>query len=272
MQTGLKSDGFCLYNQSASSFFWTMQPHQYENTYTYGEVGVPSNGGGPGSYVRPNVIDIDSFLSGRDNTVSKCIPPAPSLADLEQPELRLQNLNTDDIEQYLVPMYTKDVKSARSEDAIDFNRWTFLPSDPQNLRHIIEETSASRGGVDTKNFVKLAWNPQTENQSMLPIENFGNIDYKKNLCMLNLNPQRVCGTECEGINGYPGNNILTGEPIKNVKPLLYTKAPNHENYPFTDITSQQLVEAGAAPCGPNYFYGDKYQYGNCPVIKTKHNF
>lgn len=283
MQTGLKSDGFCLYNQSASEYFWVMQPGQYENTYAYGEVGVPVNGGGPGSYIRRDGIDIDSFLSGRDNPLSKCTPPAPSLQDLDMPTLHAQKDIDPD---FMIPMYTKQLKSANDLSTVDFDRWTYLPSDPQNLRHVIEELAPSRGGLNTTNFIKLAWNP--ENNSIPPnnVENFTNDIYDNNnnnnnsnkqnpkLCMLNLDPSRVCGKECEGINGYPGTYPGPNPPYKNmdVTPMLRTKPPHHENYPFTDITSQQLVNVGAAPCGTNYFYGDKYQYGSCPKLNIPHNF
>jgi hypothetical protein len=85
MQTGLKSDNFCGYNQAAAPFFWIFQPRQYENTYATGEIGVFAAGGSAGSYVRPEVVDVSSFLLGLDNILSKCTPPAPSLDSLNNP-------------------------------------------------------------------------------------------------------------------------------------------------------------------------------------------
>lgn len=82
MQTGLKTDNFCGYNQAAAPFYWVFEPGQYENTYVVGEVGIIPNGGGPGSYVRPDVIDVSSFLLGTDNILTKCIPPVPDFAQV----------------------------------------------------------------------------------------------------------------------------------------------------------------------------------------------
>ncbi len=85
-QTNLKSDNFCGFNQAASPFFWIMEPGQYENTYASGEVGVFATS----NYVRPDVIQASSFLSGRDDILSRCNPPVPSLADTHQEPLRPQ--------------------------------------------------------------------------------------------------------------------------------------------------------------------------------------
>ena len=60
-QTNLKSDDFCGYNQASAPFFWILEAGQYENSYAYGEVGINASGGTGGSYIRPDVVDIDSF-------------------------------------------------------------------------------------------------------------------------------------------------------------------------------------------------------------------
>jgi hypothetical protein len=253
MQTGLKSDDFCGYNIESAPFYWLFQKGQYQDTYTIGEVGVPSGGGMPGSYERPEIVDIGSFLSGRDNILSKCMPPTPSLDSLNKPTGPYGAPGTDGSagtqdfikEQkstsVLLPKYTKEKRSANSVDSIDYNRWTPLSTEPQDLRFVIENFSNQRGGFDTRNYVKSAWS----NQNNTPY-------YSKDACETNLDPSRVCGPECAGITGYS----------KNIVPILPGKP--QEDYPFVDITSQQIVGVGAAPCGSQFFSGPSYQYGSCP--------
>jgi len=248
MQTDLKSDNFCGYNQSAAEFFWTFMPNQYSNTYSIGEVGVPAGGGMAGSYVRPDVIDVSSFLSGRDDILSKCTPPVPSLDSLNEPPLAVQG-NID----MLVPKYTKELRSTNALDSIDYNRYTpNLPVDPQDVRFVIEDMAPQRGGFNTRNYVRSAWN----NQNNVP-------NFDKNSCMTNLDPAMAFGPESTKVNGYPGVNPLTGQR----KSAIYMpagKPPGQPDYPFTDITSQQIQSVGAAACGPQFFSGPNYTIGSCP--------
>jgi hypothetical protein len=261
MQTDLKSDDFCGYNISASEFYWTLQPGQYNNTYVMGEVGVGFQGGGPGSYIRPDVVDISSFLSGRNDNLSKCSPPVPSLDALNEPPLHLQETSTE----FLVPLYTKEKRSAVELDSVDYNRWVPLYTDPQNLRHVIEETSpAQRGGLSTQLYTKAAWNQENFNN----IPNNRNRNFNNNrakLCQTTLDPARFFPGS-EGITGYPGVNPLTGKKMD----VTYTppnKPPNDPNYPWKDITAQQLYDVGAAPCGPSFFSGKNYDVGSCPQVE-----
>ena len=67
-QTNLQSDAFCSYNQSSAPLEWILQKDQYNNTFAIGSISIyPSE-----NAVRPDVINIDSFLSGRDDILSKC--------------------------------------------------------------------------------------------------------------------------------------------------------------------------------------------------------
>jgi hypothetical protein len=232
--TNLKSDAWCGYNQSASPFFWVMEPGQYANTYVFGEVGVNATGGTGGSYVRPDTIDISSFLSGRDDMLSKCQPPIPDLDEVKVEKFRVQNTkNTIN----LLPKYTREKKSAVDLASIDYNRWQPQDIDPQDLRFIIEDMWAQRGGMDTQNFSKLAWN--------------------KSNCNLILDPARACGEYCESVSGYPGKQWVTGKPS------------TEPEYPFVGPYSQDIVSVGAAACGDNYFYGPRNEQGNCPVPQSK---
>lgn len=260
MQTNLKSDDFCGYNIAAAPFFYTFQPDQYHNTYVYGEIGVSANGGGPGSYTPPNVIDISSFLSGRDDILTRCLPPTPALEDLEQPPLTPQQELDASL---LIPQYTKNTRSENDLSSINYNRWTPLYSEPQNLRHVIEDLSAQRGGLNTQNFIKSAWSKNNNGMNREFREGFQNSEEQNpNLCMLNLDPSRVFpGSEL--INGYPGNDWITGRP-KQVSYMAPEKPPNDPNYPWKDITSQELFNVGASACGNSYFSGPKYDIGSCP--------
>lgn len=271
MLTGLKSDDFCGYNISAAPFYWTFEPGQYENTYAYGEVGVNANGGGPGSYMRADVVDVDSFLSGRDQILTKCTPPTPSLGSLNRPVLHPQpEMNVE----LLQPVYSKEKRSSNGLDAIDYNRFNYLYSNPQNLRHVIEEVAPQRGGMATQEFVKSSWNQYNNSNVVGSNNNMGflnavsngpTLPQKQALCQLSLDPNRVCGPECEGINGYPGVNPLTGQKAS-VSYIAPGKPPGDSIYPFNEITSQQLFDAGAAPCGPTFFNGVMYNNGSCPVV------
>src|SRR5574343_1154525 len=239
MQSGLKSDNFCGYNQESSPFFWTFMPNQYSNTYVIGEVGVVPQGGAAGSYIRPDIVDVSSFLSGRDDILSKCTPPVPDMSSLNQPELRPQ---TADEIQMLVPKYTRELRSVKDIDSVDYNRWApNLPVEPQNLRFVIEDFANERGGFNTRNFVKSSWN----NQNNVP-------NFDKNMCRVNLDPSRACGPECAGINGYNQTYLPTGTP------------PDEPQYPFVDVTSQQIQAVGASACGPQFFNGLNYDTGSCP--------
>lgn len=184
-QTDLKVDDFCGYNQSARPLIWTLAPYQYENTFSIGTVGVaPAS-----NYVRPDVVNVDSFLSGRDDILTKCNPPIPALDEATEPPLHFQNQgNTNELQ----PIYTKEKKSAVNLSAVSYLPLTFnpdLPSEPQNLNHIIFAGAAQRGGVDTSNLVKSSWN--------------------SNNCETFLDPSRACGQECSEVNGYMTRLPLT---------------------------------------------------------------
>jgi hypothetical protein len=241
-QTNLKSDGFCSYNQSAAPFYYTFEPWQYSNTYTYGEVGLSAAGGSAGSYRRADTIDVDSFLSGRDDILSRCNPPVPGLDEVAREPLILQN-NYD--LSLLVAKDTREKKSAVDLSAIDYNRWQpNLPVNPQNLRFIIEDFSAQRGGLDTQNYSKSAWNPTVARGSA--------VNGNPNACQTILDPSRACGPYCAEVNGY----------MPNVKARPPTGRPQ-SNYPFEGVTSQQVKAVGAASCGPQEFWGPDYIQGGC---------
>lgn len=243
-QTNLDSDGFCSYNQSAAPFYWVFQPNQYANTFVYGEVGLNAAGGTAGSYVRPDVVDVDSFLSGRDDILSKCNPPVPGLDEIEHAPLVQQNSANATI---LVSKYTKEKKSAVDLGAVDYNRWQpNLPVDPQDLRFIVEDFAPQRGGMDTSNYSKLAWMPTIKRGAAIN----GNLDS----CTTILDPSRACGPYCAEVNGYMPNVIA--RPMQG-------KPPMEPDYPFNGPTSQQIKAVGATSCGENQFYGINYDQGSC---------
>lgn len=76
VQTNLKSDNLCNYNQSATPFRWIMDPTQVNVQYNVGEVGVQT---GVGLHTPSEVIKISNFLSDRHNKLSGCIPPIPAM-------------------------------------------------------------------------------------------------------------------------------------------------------------------------------------------------
>ncbi len=250
-QTNLRSDAWCGYNMSAAPFFWVLEPGQYNNTYVFGEVGVSAAGGTAGSYVRPETIDISSFLSGRDDMLSKCQPPVPDLEELKVEAYK--NQNTDKTIN-LLPKYTREKKSAIDLGSIDYNRWTPQDIDPQDLRFIVEDMWAQRGGLDTQNYSKLAWAP-------------GSFAYKEGACQTILDPARACGEYCDTVSGYSGRT-KTGA-VKSVVAKGFSKPPNEPDYPFVGPYSQDVNAVGADTCGPNNFYGPRYMDGKCNNPQNK---
>ena len=256
-QTNLKSDAFCIYNASTSPFFYQMMPGQYANDYVFGEVGINAAGGTGGSYVRGDVIDISSFLSGRDDLLTKCNPPVPDLDELEQEPIKMQDSSNA---VHLLPNYTREKKSAIDLSSVDYNRWNPLYTDPQNVRFVLEDMYPQRGGLDTQNYIKQAWNPIQESGKNAP-----------NACKANLNPQMACGEFCDSVSGYPGTNPLTGQKKSAVSSMLgyKSKPPQDPGYPFPGPYSQQVAAVGAAAdCGPNYYYGTNYDQGHCNTVNV----
>ena len=76
VQTNLKSDNFCDYNQSAGPFHWIMDPTQVNVQYNVGEVGLPT---GVGLHTPAQVIKVSNFLSDRGNYLTSCVPPVPNM-------------------------------------------------------------------------------------------------------------------------------------------------------------------------------------------------
>ena len=78
VQTDLKSDNFCGFNQAASSMYWTLDPIQNHSQFAVGETGVFV---GVGLHTPSEIIDVSSSIvgGGRDNYLTKCTPPVPSM-------------------------------------------------------------------------------------------------------------------------------------------------------------------------------------------------
>lgn len=236
-QTDLKSDDWCSYNQSAAPLEWVLQKGQYNNTFAIGTVGVNA----ASNYVRPDVINIDSYLSGRDDILSKCNPPVPMIDEANEPPLTYQNQFNDN---YLQPIYTKEKNSAVNLSAISYIPLTFEPelfNPVQDINHIVFQ-EAQRGGLNTSNMIKNAWNSDA-------MEYF-------------LDPQRACGPECSEANGYmtrlpwskdspeaEWGKLPSGLPSKKwVSPQTTGTQPGRA-FP-QQPTTQMLVSIGAAPSGP----------------------
>ena len=245
-QTNLKSDSFCSYTQEASIFYYTFAPDQYANSFVYGEVGLNASGGSPGSYVRQDVIDVDSFLSGRDDIISKCNPPVPGLDDVKQlPLVKQDDINVN----ILTPKYTKEKRSAIDLSSVDYNRWQpNLPVDPQNLRYIIEDFAPQRGGMDTSNYAKLAWKPTVERGAA--------INGNPNACESLFSPARA-NPYSASVSGFNPNTIA--RPLNN-------KPPMEPDYPFSGPTSYDIKSVGATACAENQFYGPNYDKGSCGQV------
>ncbi len=245
MNTDTTTDNFCGYNSAAAPFFWTFQSGQYANDYKIGEVGVIPSGGSAGSYTPPDLIDNASFLDGRDSILSKCNPPIPSLDSVNKENFQQMMAASENPHQMdtsiLLQKYTKEKRSQTSLDSIDYNRFQFIQIDPQNPRQIIENFSASRGGLDSRNWTKSAWS----NQNNSPL-------YSSDDCRMTLDPARACGEYCAPVSGYAQTYLSTGKP------------PGQPDYPFKDVTSQELYSVGAAAGGSQFFTGMRMDEGADP--------
>lgn len=240
-QTDLKSDDFCSYNASSQELMFRIAPYVYENTFSIGTVGINPTS----NHVRSSVINLDSYLSGRDSILAgKCAPPIPALDEANEPPLHYQNqenLNN------LQPIYSREKKSAVNLSAVDYTALTFSPelfTPPQNLNHIIFQGQAQRGGLNTTNLVKHSWNSEN--------------------CQSFINPQRACGKDCSEVNGYMVRQPYTkNNPEAQWGKLPDSKIPQSSWYSpgVTNtqigkafgperVTTQQVVSAGAAAMGP----------------------
>lgn len=238
-QANLKSDSFCIYSQSAAPLEWILERGQYFNTYAIGTVGINA----ASNYVRPDVINIDSFLSGRDDILSKCNPPIPALDEANEAPLVYQNQQDTN---YLQPIYSKEKKSAVDLSAISYLPLTFQPelfNPPQDLNHIIFSGWAQRGGANTSNIIKNAWNSDS--------------------CEYFLDPQRACGNQCSEVNGYMTRMPFSASDpeakwgtLPKGLPSSSWLSPNATGTQVgmatgpTPITSQLAVSVGAAESGP----------------------
>lgn len=269
-QTDLKSDEFCIYNQAAAPLEWTLSPWQYFNTFSYGTIGISSDS----NHVRPDVINIDSFLSGRDSILSRCNPPVPSLDEANEAPLTYQNQeNTNKLQ----PIYSREKKSAVNLSAVSYLPLTFNPdlkNPAQDLNHIIFNGVAQRGGVNTSNVIKHAWNSDS--------------------CEYFLDPQRACGKDCSEVNGYmtrlpyskqdpeaKWGKLPKGLPSDRWLSPGVTNTQIGKALP-TPITSELVVSVGADNDGPQLVVPTKkaspddrrnefMSFNKLPVISNPYN-
>lgn len=166
-QTNLKSDAWDIYNQATKTFDWTLQNGQYNNTYAYGTVGVNASS----NAIRSDVVDVSSYLSGRDNILSRCNPPIPKIEEAELPPLAVQknDVNT------LVPLYTREKKSTSSATNKSFIPLSFNPGvreDTQDIKNIVFTGWSQRGGALSSNYIKDEWKQQSSynsDRNMVPL-------------------------------------------------------------------------------------------------------
>lgn len=258
MQTDLKSDAFCIYNQAAAPLEYTLQKGQYYNTFPIGTVGINAKS----NFVRPDVINIDSFLSGRDDILSKCNPPIPALDEANEPPLTYQNQqNTNRLQ----PIYSKEKRSAVDLSAVSYLPLTFQPEQfnpPQDLNHIVFAGAAQRGGLNTSNLIKNS--------------------YYSDQCEYFLDPDRACGKKCSEVNGYmtrlpPTKDNPEAEWGKLPKGLPSPRwmSPGMTNTQIGKaarpmrVTSQQVFASGSDDSGPQFVVPT--QMTNPPDEFNSHN-
>ena len=75
VQTDLSSDNFCGFNQSASPFYYTMDPVQNNVEFKIGEIGITPS---VGVHTPGEVIKVDSYLKDIGNVLTRCNLPVPA--------------------------------------------------------------------------------------------------------------------------------------------------------------------------------------------------
>ncbi len=261
-QTNLKTST-CAYLQSAQPLEWILAKDQYFNSFSIGTVGINA----ASNYVRPDVVNIDSYLSGRDDILTKCNPPIPAMDDVNETPLTYQNQeNTNNLQ----PMYSREKRSAINLDSVTYIPLTFSPelfNPPQDLNHIIFQGQAQRGGLDTTNLVKHSWNSEN--------------------CESFIDPQRACGKDCSEVNGY-----MVRQPYsKNNPEAKWGKLPPSitkmsqsswlspgvtgtqigKAFMPERVTTQEVVTAGAAAMGPQQVVPTKQVYRGHDNDVASHN-
>ena len=167
-QTNLKSDAWDIYNQATKTFDWTLQSGQYNNTYAFGTVGVSAGS----NAVRSDVVDVSSYLSGRDNILSKCNPPIPKMEEANLPPLSVQKKDVNT----LVPLYTREKKSTSSATNKSYIPYSFNPGvrkDTQSVKNIVFTGWSQRGGALTSNMIKDEWQQDPiihKGRNMVPVD------------------------------------------------------------------------------------------------------
>lgn len=167
-QTNLKSDAWDIYNQATKTFDWTLQNGQYNNTYAFGTVGVSAGS----NAVRSDVVDVSSYLSGRDNILSRCNPPIPKMEEANLPPLSVQKKDVNT----LVPLYTREKKSTSSATNKSYIPYSFNPGvrkDTQSVRNIVFTGWSQRGGALTSNMIKDEWQQDPiihKGRNMVPVD------------------------------------------------------------------------------------------------------
>ena len=167
-QTNLKSDAWDIYNQATKTFDWTLQSGQYNNTYAFGTVGVSAGS----NAVRSDVVDVSSYLSGRDNILSKCNPPIPKMEEANLPPLTVQKKDVNT----LVPLYTREKKSTSSATNKSYIPYSFNPGvrkDTQSVKNIVFTGWSQRGGALTSNMIKDEWQQDPilhKGRNMVPVD------------------------------------------------------------------------------------------------------
>ena len=166
-QTNLKSDAWDIYNQATKTFDWTLQNGQYSNTYAFGTVGVSAGS----NAIRQDVVDVSSYLSGRDNILSKCNPPIPKIEEANLPPLSVQKKDVNT----LVPLYTREKKSTSSATNKSYIPYSFNPGirkDTQDVKNIFFTGWSQRGGALSSNHIKDEWQQKSSSnkyRDMVPL-------------------------------------------------------------------------------------------------------
>lgn len=189
VQTDLSSDNFCGFNQSASPFYYTMDPVQNNVQFKVGEIGITPS---VGVHTPGEVIKVDSYLKDIGNVLTRCNLPVPA-SDLKHINKTNcgntnDNLNTN--------TNINNNKQVESENNVNSDNNLINETNIENSKRLSEEMERF-GNYEYKNY-----------------NEFKEIKNKSTFLLPNFTREKGCAKDLSSVDfqgGFMGNksNLLT---------------------------------------------------------------
>jgi hypothetical protein len=280
-------DNLCGFEQEASGMYWVLDPVQNRLQYNVGETGIYT---GVGLNTPAQVIDVSSSIvgGGRDNLITMCIPPVPTLPIKSENSNILSNDNNDnnsnvgnsnnssqskkyqglvqadgsivpkvvDRTGFLQPQTTTLKRSAMDYSSVDWQAGFAgnggnLYSNPQNLTNVIERMWLERGGLDQNQLIKQSQEP------FVPNTGRGPLGKGEQTCQKIRQPYNI--KDPFGLPTGPNGEVLPIKPSKHFNAL---------DVESVGISSPQLDQDNKIP----FNYNAMYSNGGCNKVSFLKHF